>query len=373
MLASQRVTESIHTRLGSERVFPLLRRFLVTSVSGKSEGEASGDSNHPLFVLGPSPYMVAAHKGYKIQASLCVSRLPLEFEEPLHVKTWRDYRAEWEERTGNAVELSDDVIFMENAAGQFIETEEQKRRRRTQLEATGDLDVSELDFMLSRERAGSSKVARAMARRREEQAERKRKRGSNTVDEEAEREKERQRALLMREGDIRRLQKRLLFLLVRYGSRWTFPLEDKRMGESVSETLKRLCDDQLGRSFSPFLLSASPCASDKRVARDAPALPARRASLDPVGVAASRGLRGALDTEEAPRGLFGRKIFFYRALHVPGHENVAPPQNSPVSDFVWIPKEEIPAKLSERKWTIIRDALPTDRPALEALRGSQLF
>ncbi|CAK0876937.1 unnamed protein product [Prorocentrum cordatum] len=73
-------------------------------------GGASGWWRHPLQrERAPS---ISVHKGFKIQAALCVERPPLRFVEPDYRKRWRAFREAWERRTNNHLSMADEIVFM---------------------------------------------------------------------------------------------------------------------------------------------------------------------------------------------------------------------------------------------------------------------
>jgi len=129
---------------------------------------------------------------------------------------------------------------------------------------------------------------------------------------------------------LRRLATRSLFLLVRYGSAasWTFPKADRSHGQPMRETLLRLCERQLGAKFEPYVVGASPFSYRKL-----------RSELHP--------------------GISGRKVFYYRARLVPGMD-VALPGDSPVVDWAWCARQELPLRLGAGEWCAVRDCLPLD-------------
>ncbi|CAK0876936.1 unnamed protein product [Prorocentrum cordatum] len=96
----------------------------------------------------------------------------------------------------------------------------------------------------------------------------------------------------------------------------------------MRETLARLCDRQLGPGLDPYVVGACPFAHRKR-----------RGGQHP--------------------GIEGRKVFYYRARHVPGRD-LLPPSDSPVSDWAWLSRGELPSHLEEGEWRAVRSGIPLD-------------
>ncbi|KEP62251.1 UNVERIFIED_CONTAM: hypothetical protein HHA_278220 [Hammondia hammondi] len=271
-----------------------------------------------LFFSDPPPaYALSLHAGYKIQASLCVDRLPLVYREPRYEKRWREFKEKWEAQTKNGLALADEITFMKFPF-HFFETEEAQKKREELISKTGDAEVSELELLLSEEGfSGKRKVQRdrdAKKTAREEQG---------AVKSAGRGQDEKGLRSLEREPE------RTLYLIVRYGDSWQFPLEDRIHGQSMRSTLKRLCSEQLGSSYAPFLLGYSPFAYAKRT----------------------------YPTKTKEAGILGRKIFYYRAHHIPGSENLKLPEGSPVSDFAWVTLQELPAYISPRKLAAVSAGL----------------
>jgi len=265
-----------------------------------------------------APPAISVHKGYKIQASLCVDRLPIEYSEPKYCKEWREFREEWEERTGTKMSVPDEVTFM-SYPFQFLLTEEEQRKRRVLVEKTGDETMSELEYLLSQE--GLSLSA---------QAPRKRKAKTKALDASAD---EAARARELARATVRSLEReglRHVYLVVKYGSKWMFPLTDRRPNDTMRDTLRRLCAEQLGEGFSPCYVGRCPFTHDK------------------------------LHYGHGQLGILGRKVFYYRGYHVPGTPNVQPPRDGPVADYAWLTRSELPKYLSEHKMYVAHPGLPLD-------------
>ncbi|CBZ56355.1 conserved hypothetical protein [Neospora caninum Liverpool] len=271
-----------------------------------------------LFFSDPPPtYPISLHAGYKIQAALCVDRLPLVYKEPVYETRWREFKEQWEAKTKNGLELSDDITFMKFPF-HFFETEEAQKQREELISKTGDAEVSELELLLSEEGfSGKREVQRDKdAKKTDQEARSAVKSAGRGHDEKG-------------IHSLEREPEKTLYLIVRYGDSWQFPLEDRIHGQSMRSTLKRLCAEQLGNSYAPYLLGYSPFSYDKR------ANPRKYAST----------------------GLLGRKIFYYRAHHIPGSENIQLPRDSPITDFGWVTRQELPSYISSRKMAAVSSGL----------------
>merc|ERR1711920_267645 len=123
---------------------------------------------------------------------------------------------------------------------------------------------------------------------------------------------------------IRRLRESSIFLIVRYGGArsWTFPKTDRTHDESMRDTLSDLCEQQLGNNFSPYFVGMCPFAHRKRLSSKHP-------------------------------GIEGRNIFYYRARLVSGMD-VSLPTDTPVTDWAWCSRSELPQHLSPGEWYAIR-------------------
>eukprot|EP00920_Eleutheroschizon_duboscqi_P018138 GHVT01043336.1.p3 GENE.GHVT01043336.1~~GHVT01043336.1.p3 ORF type:complete len:220 (-),score=29.33 GHVT01043336.1:5063-5722(-) len=70
--------------------------------------EASAVSAGTLLRCCPPPrYDITVHDMFKVQASLIIDRLPLQYVEPSYERQWRLWKEEWELRTGNALTLGE--------------------------------------------------------------------------------------------------------------------------------------------------------------------------------------------------------------------------------------------------------------------------
>eukprot|EP00927_Polykrikos_kofoidii_P032107 TRINITY_DN27446_c0_g1_i1.p1 TRINITY_DN27446_c0_g1~~TRINITY_DN27446_c0_g1_i1.p1 ORF type:complete len:377 (-),score=41.48 TRINITY_DN27446_c0_g1_i1:82-1212(-) len=310
-----------------------------------------------------APPSISVHKGWKIQASLCVERPPLRMLDPEFAVRWREFRKTWEERTGNAISLSDELVYM-RLYFHFLEArgapraitntlpligggprgassigrgksasggvrgrgkaggETSSRSTALALGAPGDLALDSgvngdgtLSSLLSGEgldlafpeRGGRRKVKERKVEKRQEKVA-----GDTNL------------------RSLERLQNRSLYLLVRYatGKRWTFPKADRPHGQSMRDTLMKMSGRQLGSRFEPFIVGACPFGFSK---------------LRSQGFA----------------GVSGRKVFYYRGRVVPG-SSIELPNDSDVKDWIWSSRDELPSYLGDVEWQVVRDGLPLD-------------
>lgn len=269
---------------------------------------------------------ISVHKGFKIQAGLCIERPPLRVLEPDWKKRWRTFKEAWDRRTNNELSVQDDIVFM-RFHFQFLQDSRAARSltgggaAAASLAQSGALEASDgssggIGDLLSQEGLNLEfpRQGRRVGRRR---------RVEKKVEEKVD------------DKDLRsskRLAERSLFLLVRYaqGSRWTFPKADRVQGQGMRETLLRLCGRQLGPEFEPYILGACPFSHRKRKGSSHP-------------------------------GIEGRKVFYYRARTMPGATSeVVLDSDGPVADWAWCTREELQSKLDPGEWYCVRDGLPLD-------------
>lgn len=282
---------------------------------------------------------ISVHKGFKLQAALCVERPPTRVLEPDYKLRWKAFREAWEKRTDNNLSVEDEIVFM-RFHFHFLEADGTAQRAglagsplrlggrqggggKEKDTATGDVlaatrsqVASGVDALLSEEGLGNlvfpERGKRATRRRRVQ----------------------RQVVKQVDDSDVRsveRLASSSLYLLVRYpgATHWTFPKADRAHGEPMRETLLKLCGRQLGATFEPYIVGSCPFSYRKK------------------------------KSERHP-GIDGRKIFYYRARLVPGMTTLDIPSSSPVTDFAWYCREELAKHLGEKEWHAVRDSLPLD-------------
>jgi hypothetical protein len=242
--------------------------------------------------------------------------------EPDFKKRWLAFKDAWERRTQNHLSIDDELVFMKFHF-HFLERKEKRAIAAGNVEKDA-LQVTDgednLQALLASEGVGHLNFPRrgrsrqAVQRRKKEQAE-------EVID----------------DSDIRqpkRLSSKLLFLLVKYGDKnWTFPKANRVHGQPMREALKRLADRQLG-DLQPYIVGACPFAYRK--------------------------LRSPINAPHRVEGIDGRKVFYYRARAMPSITGFALPEDSPVADWAWCCRDELPLFLSPGEWHTVRDSLPLD-------------
>ncbi|CDJ30778.1 uncharacterized protein EMH_0043010 [Eimeria mitis] len=263
----------------------------------------------------PPDYEISVHRGLKVQASLLLQRLPLVYKEPLYEQNFRLFKEDWESRTDNATVLDDEITYMQ-LPGHFLETQQQQEQREKQQQKTGDAELSELDMLLQQEGLVMDRHKMRKQRRKQQEDSAMSARASAVATAAAERE----------DRSLSQLPERVLLLLVKYGNGWQLPVEDRRHGQTMRQTLARLCMKQLGLREAPFMVGFAPAAM-------------RKLRNKPSAV------------------VQGREVFYYRAYHVPEQPQVCPPLDSPVRDWAWVPAEEAKKRMTASSFLAIRDAL----------------
>eukprot|EP00921_Rhytidocystis_pertsovi_P010907 GHVQ01017577.1.p1 GENE.GHVQ01017577.1~~GHVQ01017577.1.p1 ORF type:complete len:380 (-),score=38.91 GHVQ01017577.1:1167-2306(-) len=332
---------------------------LIQCHSGK---EDSADS---LIVNCTYPqYDISVHKGYRIQAALCIDRLPLIYEEPRAHRKWREFVKRWHEEAGGSLELPDAITYMKLPC-QFLETDEEKKRKTMLLSKSGVANVDTLELMLNPAVGQQTDIMRDSINRVTEKQNMSQDKhisslsvtdtklqytsgksfGGREVERDVGDEEER-----MDTRSLRRKPRETLYLIVKYKDNfsdqdrqstfWTFPFSDRIHGDSMRETLLRICHEHFGDVYEPFLVGHCPFTFYKKKYSEA--------------------IRKA--------GLRGRKVFFYRAHHIPGHDNVVLPQLDTVQystksrglvpvDVAWVTSDELSQYLTEKLLSTVRDGL----------------
>eukprot|EP00811_Abedinium_folium_P034438 NODE_7318_length_1590_cov_15.033493.p1 GENE.NODE_7318_length_1590_cov_15.033493~~NODE_7318_length_1590_cov_15.033493.p1 ORF type:complete len:396 (+),score=84.94 NODE_7318_length_1590_cov_15.033493:88-1188(+) len=312
------------------------------------------DGGRDALVEAPPPSrMISVHKGLRIQAALCVERPPLRLVEPDYVKQWRAFREAWELRTSNDLTLDDEIVKMrfhfyfldDPAVARRIMGSRAGPKRLGAGAGRGKMEVGDVGGHHYLAQGGLMRPGRSSmlgtgpgegdlgALLADEGVDLRLRRRSGKTDDEGGSTARRGREVVERDRDVRsieRLKNRSLFLLVKYihARHWTFPKADRMHGMSMERTLMRLCDQQLGSDFEPYIVGAAPFSHRRRVSDRLP-------------------------------GIKGRKIFYYRARFVPGQQ-LDPPSPGRVKDCAWCSHEELPKYLSEGEWRAVRDGLPLD-------------
>ena len=119
----------------------------------------------------------------------------------------------------------------------------------------------------------------------------------------------------------------LLWLVVKYKSNpsvWTFPFTHRRDADSAFETLTRLSREHIG--MKPHLPGLAPIAFRK------------------------------LDSESGPAS----RVFYYKAVHVPGTPEIRVPLQSEVVEHKWITRTRLREIITPATWLTLRESIPLD-------------
>ncbi|CDJ70244.1 hypothetical protein, conserved [Eimeria necatrix] len=288
----------------------------AATLGGKSSAGVGLLRAATLLLNNPPPhYEVSVHKGLKVQASLLLQRLPLVYKEPKHEQEFRLFKEEWERRTNNSAILGDEITYMQ-LPGHFLETRQQQQQREQKEQRTGDAQMSELDMLLQQEGLVIDRHKMRRQRRQHQDNAGVTASASAAPTTAAERE----------DQSLSQLPERVLLLLVKYGHSWQLPVEDRRQGQTMRQTLARLCMKQLGLREAPFMVGFSP--------------------------AAVRHIRN-----KPGEVIQGREVFYYRAYHVPEQPQVCLPADSPVRDWAWVTAEEARRRMPAAGFAAVRDSL----------------
>ncbi|KAF8819992.1 hypothetical protein IE077_003727 [Cardiosporidium cionae] len=287
----------------------------------------SGDRSTTSFPFSRNKELsecLSAHDGYVIQASLCVSRLPLQYIEPPYEKQWREFSEKWLEETGNLLELPEELLSMGPA--QFLESKNSKESKQEgALASEAKADASQLDLLLDLESQQLSlfkaKAAKKLPESKEVANSKRRKLS-----------KEKSADYLSERTDegtysLGREPTQTIYLVVKYQKTWKFPQLSRFYGESMRSTLQRLCQEQLGEQFAPYLLGCCPFNVEKRKFKTGNSV------------------------------ITGRKIFYYRAHMIPGQNNVSLLSGGPIRDFAWLTRQELTKFVSPHTFAVVRPAL----------------
>ncbi|CAD7928889.1 unnamed protein product [Amoebophrya sp. A120] len=279
------------------------------------------------------------HDGDRLQAALVLERLPTEFVEPPWARRWRLFQADWKQRTGNDLDLADELAYM-HFPTQFLDKcdEEQwlNRQKEGNKESTTDTrtsgtsnggaasredepQISELEQLLAPTDPFGSGLAvaggdggmtiKGMGRGKKARSKSASRAADGGIDS-------------GQEGSLRSLTKAprtVLYLLVKYRGtdRWTFPRANVLADTGMRHTLELLAHEQLGMNDLTFVGKA-PASFERFVSR--------------------------------------RKVFYYRGRVTPQRVGtMTVPEESPVEDYAWVERAKLSAFVCKR---IIRTCWP---------------
>ena len=242
---------------------------------------------------------ISTHQGYKVLASLIVSRLPLSFNEPAGLKEFREFRESWTFKVGAAPRLDDALVYM-RLPSHFLPSSEDRYRKKVSVHEAVTHDELQEGF-----RVGVKKAVKQLSL-------------NKVVD---------KQVLKVDSGlkSLERKEKDLLHLIVKYknSSVWTFPWGHRFNEQSMRHTINRISQEQLPQ-LNTFLLGNCPA-----------------------------GFRKLKDERNSK---LGAKIFYYKSLWVPGSPNLE--ISDQIQDFAWLTRSELKDHLPLLTWSAIAPIIP---------------
>lgn len=278
---------------------------------------------------------IMVHDKYKIQIALCIDRFPLNFVQEEFEKEFERFRDEWLLKTKNHLEVQEDFLHMNynlesfkeeestsDGGGSVLLAEDQrttqavKEQTETITERMGETEKEQLEELLSFE--GIEEILQLKKKRRKKEDSGEQKQITTQVDESD-------------YTNINRKPNDFLYLLVQYKNieKWMFPLIDYSKHLTIRETLNLICSEHL-KCEMPFFIGYSPCTFEKRKYK-----------------------KPLVENE-----IIGRKIFYYRAHYTNIDKNLDITFNEMIQNFAWVSRSELRHFLSNRKYHVIKDAIP---------------
>ncbi|KAF4657281.1 hypothetical protein FOZ61_006388 [Perkinsus olseni] len=307
-----------------------LRRSAVTSTrrgfGSSSSSSATAVAENELGKYADMP-AVAVHKGYKMVMSLSICRLPPVYTEPAFIREHREWRAEWEERTANQLEIADSLVY-QNFPHHFLPSRRELALLREgsqtdilQQEGGTVVKMSELEKLMAEEGLSGLEGQLGGGRKKKKK-------------QEDLREMDKQRVLKEMHNMDRRGTE-MLWLVVKYrgSSIWTFPFSSHLHGMTARETLQKICTAQLGEGYAPFFVGTCPMHYRKFT---------------------------SVRNPEDDGAVVGSKVFYYRAIHLPSGPPVTLSPDGILEDFVWVSRSELAEYVGPSAWYHYRRCLPLD-------------
>ena len=260
---------------------------------------------------------LSVHRGSKVVLSLCVMRYPTRFVEPAFARKFREWKNQWEVRTGNKLNIADGLAYL-RTPGHFLPSIEEREKRERLLASASDeskeaearaskLNVREIDELLAGEGIPELAMRETTNTGESQNSLNTKKHEENSMDQ----------------------TEAVEWLIVKYKSNpnvWTFPFTHRVERETAFTALMRVCKDQIG--LKPHLPSLSPIAF--------------------------REVTGHSNTDPITR------MFFYKALKVPRSHEVTIPRNSEILTHEWVKRNELRKRLTSSSWYALENALPLD-------------
>jgi len=257
--------------------------------------------------------VLSIHRGSKIAMSLCLCRLPRIFSEPAFIRSYRNWKEDWEQRTKNNLNIADGLAYLKTPGHFLAPIEERNRKKRLQegshetpQEEVSAINSNEIDLLIA-----SEGIPELSINALSDQEGKSRNETTNDV-------------RMIHAGDSPGIQ----WLVVRYKQSpdiWTFPFAHRRDRDTAQSTLKRMCSNHLG--LSPFFPSFSPV-----LFRDLP----------------------------SPSNEIPTRLFYYKGIHVAKTLDVEIPGDSPLAEYAWVSRKELEMRLSPSAWHCIKCALPLE-------------
>ncbi|XP_953248.1 uncharacterized protein TA10930 [Theileria annulata] len=271
-----------------------------------------------------STKLLSEHSGWHLKVSLCLERQPLEYTENEVDKLFREFSELWAFKTKNSLRIPS-LSTIERKITHKLERSKESVTKSTVTDTPdSNKEITEEDDL---ESLLSSELDLKLLPRRSRRVLDKDSVSSNPP-----------HAMVYSDDDLhnlRRFPKNWLFFLIKYkNSPWSLPVTDLYYGDSIRETLFRLCDEQICDTYRPYFLGYSPFTYQQ--------LPFKAQSTSRFS---------------PKQDVIGEKIFYYRARHIPSSaiEAVA---TEGVEDFAWCTFDELVSKLDKSKYHKVINSLP---------------
>ncbi|KAK1444517.1 hypothetical protein BgAZ_104230 [Babesia gibsoni] len=186
------------------------------------------------------PKAFTEHGGWKIQVALCVDRQPTEFVESEYDAVYRQFFESWCRTTKNQLKVPKLATIESKITHKIVPSKEDhstvvKEKTEDSYEPTGELEsllAAEIKLTPTRRRTQSTQESTVAH-------------SKINVDEDI--------------RNVDRLAQDWLFLVVKHRNfGWMLPTADLYHGEGLRQTLKRICEVQLGQSYKPYFLGYAP-------------------------------------------------------------------------------------------------------------------
>ncbi|EAN31956.1 39S ribosomal L46 family protein [Theileria parva strain Muguga] len=265
---------------------------------------------------------LSEHSGWHLKVSLCLERQPLQYTENEIDKLFREFSELWAFKTKNTLRIPSLSTIERKITHKLERSKEsptkspvtdtpESKKEITQEDDLESLLSSELDLNLLPRRS-----RRVLDKDKTEKV-----------------------SKVQSDDDLhnlKRFPKSWLFFLIKYkDSPWSLPVTDLYYGDSIRETLFRLCDEQISNTYRPYFLGYSPFTYQQLP------LPTHRNSR--------------FSSKESE--IEGEKIFYYRARHISSTE-IGDLVTDGVEDFAWCTFDELVSKLDRSKFHKVINSLP---------------